>query len=198
MGPAMFLIDTATGCRQPPFLQELAAGPWVRCAGRLGRGLRVRRWLNVICTPLQHTAEGNRFDRVQRCFAFALFGAPVQWLFDQVTRGTAVVNRDGHAGLDVLAVRYDGRPAWLITRYWAWPLGHGHGRVVLSAVLDVADRSGALLVLEAGNPEVAHRIYGPAGFEFQPGQEHKRRPRIVREPVTSSATPCKMDRKLSV
>lgn len=120
-------------------------------------------------------------------FGFGIFGAPVQRLFDCTTRGIGVVSCDGGAGLDVVAVRYGGRPAWLISRYWAWRLGQRHGRVVLSTVLDVADHTDTLLVLAAGNPVVARRIYRPAGFDFQPGQEHKRRPRIVREPVAADA-----------
>ena len=167
------------------FPQLLASDPWVCCAGGRGRRLHVKRWLNLVTSPMRHRT-GFRIGRAYRAVVFAIVGLPVQWLVDRFARGIAVENRDGRAGLHITATRHCGRPAWLISDYWAWPLGHGHGRVVLNAVLDVADRTGTQLTLRAGNSVLAQRIYRPAGFDFQPGQEHKGRPRIVREPVVAS------------
>jgi hypothetical protein len=166
-------------------LSALAEHPRVRCRRRWGNRHRLRRWMNVTGTPLRFTEEGSLFRRVVIGFGFATFGLPVQWLVDRSTKGTAIVAYDGRSGLDLRQTGHADEPVWMIARFWAWPIGNGHSRTVSTALVEAADRTGSRLVLQAGNQHLAREFYAPLGFAYQPGQERVRRPRLIREPVSS-------------
>lgn len=152
--------------------------------GRWGRRFRGRRWLNIATTPFRFAAEGSWGWRLFVGIGFVVTGGPAQLLTDAVTKGIAVGRTDGHAGLDILPTPGDGCPCWTVTRFWAWPRGRGFGLALIREVLDVADATGTVLLLQAGNRWLAAEFYTPLGFVVQAGEETAKRPWIERQPCS--------------
>jgi len=120
-----------------------------------------------------------------------LSGGMSQLLVDISTKGTAVGRHDGRAGLDVLPTVGNDGVCWTIVRFWAWPIGQGYGHGLIKDVLASADKSGATLLLQAGNRYLAEYFYAPLGFKVQTGEEAAKRPWIERTPgdtVTPTAS----------
>jgi hypothetical protein len=166
--------------RPDAFLQLLSKSPDLHL-GRWGREFRGRRWLNIATTPFRFAAEGGWASRMFMGIGFVISGGPAQLLIDVATKGFAVRRRDGHAGLDILPTPGDGRPCWTVTRFWAWPTGRGYGLALLQGVLDAADSTGTVLLLQAGNRKLAAEFYTPLGFVIQAGEEAAKRPWIERQ-----------------
>lgn len=60
--------------------------------------------------------------------------------------------------------------------------GRRRGLDVLTAVLDAADATGTVLLLNAANRRLSAVYYAPLGFVVRPGQEQAKRPRTERLP----------------
>lgn len=95
---------------------------------------------------------------------------------------TAVIHADEHAGLDLRRATAGDGHAWTITSFWAWPTGRGRGLDVLAAILDAADATGTVILLNAANRRLAAEYYALVGFAVRPGQEQAKRPWIERLP----------------
>jgi GNAT superfamily N-acetyltransferase len=88
--------------------------------------------------------------------------------------------------LRVLAPQ-DGRARISLGSFWAYPPGHGYGRRLMNAVLAVADAHGVVVELRASCWRLVREVYGPDGFEPQPGQGRAVSPRLRREPKANGA-----------
>jgi hypothetical protein len=163
------------------FLQQRAATNGIRL-GPCGRRVRLRRWVNMLVTPIRVPEQGGIGWRVF-FFVSCLLGGYGALLWEERSpKVTAVLHADRHAGLDLrIATASDGR-AWTITSFWAWPTGRGRGLDVITAVLAAADATGTTLLLNAANCRLAARYYAPLGFGVRPGQEAAKRPLMVRLP----------------
>jgi len=64
---------------------------------------------------------------------------------------------------------------WTITSFWAWPTGRRRGLDVLTAILDAANATGTVLLLNAANRRLAVEYYAPPGFAVRPWQEQAKR-----------------------
>lgn len=98
-------------------------------------------------------------------------------------RGRVWVLDGWRAGVLISAVQpWQGRVRFEAGQYWALPPGGGHGLRLRREGMQLADRFGAVLELEAMNPLLAHGPYRRSGFEIVPGHEEHRRPRMRRVP----------------
>jgi hypothetical protein len=163
------------------FLQQLAAMNGIRL-GPCGRRVRLRRWVNMLVTPIRVPEQGAIGWRAF-LFGSCLLGGYGALLWEERSpKVIAVLHADRHAGLDLhIATAGDG-PAWKITSFWAWPTGRGRGRDVITAVVAAADVTGTTLLLNAANRRLAAEYYVPLGFVVRPGQEQAKRPWIERLP----------------
>ena len=73
-----------------------------------------------------------------------------------------------------------------MTRFWAWPTGRGYGLALIQEVLNAADSTETLLLLQAGNRKLATGFYAPLGFVIQAGEEAAKRPWIERRAAQPS------------
>lgn len=168
------------------FLQELAATRGIR-VGPCGRRVRLRRWANMLVTPIRFPEQGRVGWRVF-LFASCLLGGYGALLWEERSRKvTAVLDADRRAGLDLRKAAADDEPIWKITSFWAWPTGRGRGLDVIVAVVAAADATGTTLLLNAANRRLAAEYYAPLGFVVRSGQEQAKRPLIERVPGVSRA-----------
>lgn len=163
------------------FLLQLAATNGVSL-GPCGRRVRLRRWVNMIVTPIRVREHGGIGWRAF-LFVSCLLGGYGALLWEERSpKVTAVLHADRHAGLDLRIAPADDGPAWVITSFWAWPTGRGRGIDVITAVLAAADATGTTLLLNAANRWLAVEYYAPLGFAVRAGQELAKRPWIERLP----------------
>ncbi|WP_370337500.1 hypothetical protein [Catenulispora sp. MAP5-51] len=163
------------------FLQQLADTNGV-CLGPCGRRVRLRRWANMVITPIRVREQGGIGWRAF-LFVSCLLGGYGALLWEEHSpKVTAILHTSRHAGLDLRIAPADDGPAWVITSFWAWPTGHGRGLDVITAVLAAADATGTTLLLDAANRWLAAEYYAPLGFAVRPGQEQAKRPWIERVP----------------
>ncbi len=173
---AKYRVDPGDG-----FLQELAATDGL-CLGSCGLRVRLRRWVNMLVTPIRFPEQGGVGWRVFLFVSCLLGGYGALLWEERSSKVAAVLHADRHAGLDLRIVTAGDEPAWKITSFWAWPTGRGRGLDVITAVLAAADATGTTLLLNAANRRLAAEYYASLGFVVRPGQEQAKRPWIERLP----------------
>lgn len=125
--------------------------------------------------------------------AIALLVADAALITGSAAAGARVWVLDGwRAGALLTATEpWRGLTRFQAGQYWALPPGRGHGLRLRTEGTRLADRYGAVLELDAMNPDLAYGPYRRAGFEIIPGQQEYRRPtmRRVPRPPTAPAEP---------
>lgn len=88
---------------------------------------------------------------------------------------TAVIHADEQAGLDLRRATVGDGHAWTITSFRAGP--RTRTRLdVLTAILDAADATGTVLLLNAANRRLAAEYHAPVGFVVRPGRSRQAAP----------------------
>lgn len=172
---------TARPSPSDPFLQELALRSGV-FVGRGGRRARLRRWLNILATPIRFPDRDQIGWQVFLFVACLLGGYGALVCEERSPKVTAVLHPSRRAGLDLHAVKPSAEPCWKIVGFWAWPIGQSHGKDVITEVLAAADATRTRVMLTAANQRLARGYYAALGFVVDDGEERVTRPRIVRQP----------------